>query len=167
MTPNMGRKGQMQMTETIAILFIFFILLLFGIIFYFRYQQSAFQEKQEELLGVRAMETTLKALFMPELICSRGEAEPEDNCFDTLKLDSAAAVLEDNKDDYYFEIFSYAKITVHQVYPEEKEWLLYEKTKPESTRKEPTFFVVTLRDELSDSTQAQYGFGYVSVEVYS
>ncbi|HLD79832.1 MAG TPA: hypothetical protein VJA18_04700 [Candidatus Nanoarchaeia archaeon] len=167
MAPNMGRRGQMQMTETIAILFIFFVLLLFGIIFYFRYQQSAFQEKQEELLGVRAMETTLKALFMPELICSRGEAEPEDNCFDTLKLDSADAVLEENKDEYYFEIFSYATITVHQVYPEEKEWVLYEKLKPDYTRKEPTFFVVTLRDELSSSTQTQYGFGYVSVEVYS
>lgn len=163
----MTRKGQMQITETIAILFIFFILLLFGLLFYFRYQQAAFIEKQEEALGVRAMETTLKTLFMPELICSRGEAEPEDNCFDVLKLNSADAILLKHLDDYYFEIFSYATISVHQVYPEPEEWILYDKTKPDYTRKEPTFFVVTLRDELAAQNQPQYGFGYVAVEVYS
>ena len=166
---NMAKKGQMQITETIAILFIFFILLLFGIIFYFRFQQSAFQEKQEELLGARAMEATLKALFMPELICSKGEAGSEDNCFDVLKLDAAIATLQDHLDDYYFEIFSYATITVHQVYPdkEEKTWIVYDKSKPDYTRKEPTFFVVTLKNELAGSTLAKYSFGYISVEVYS
>jgi len=155
------------MTETIAILFIFFILLLFGITFYFRYQKAAFQEKQEELLGARAMETTLKALFMPELICSRGEAEPEDNCFDVLKLNSADAVLQEHLDEYYFEIFSYATITVYKVYPDQKTWVIYDKPKPNFERKEPTFFVVTLRDELASQDQPQYGFGYVSVEAYS
>ncbi len=155
------------MTETIAILFIFFILVLFGIIFYFRYQQSAFQEKQEELLGARAIETTLKALFLPELICSRGEAEPEDNCFDTLKLDSAKGTLQQHLGDYYFEIFSYANVTVHEVYPEEKIWYLYHKPKSDYIRKEPTFFVVALKDELAGAAQTNYGFGYISVEVYS
>ncbi len=155
------------MTETIAVLFIFFILLLFGIIFYFRYQQSAFQEKQEELLAARAMETTLKALFMPELLCSRGEAEPEDNCFEVLKLNSANATMKEHLDEYYFEIFSYASISVHEVYPEQRTWILYDKVKPEATREESTFFVVTLRDELTDDAQAQYGFGYLSVVVRS
>lgn len=165
----MTKKGQMQMTETIAVLFIFFILLLFGIIFYFRYQQSAFQEKQEELLGARAIETTLKALFMPELICSRGEAEPEDNCFDVLKLDSASATIKGHLEEYYFELFSYAKITVHEVYPDEDEktWILYDKPKPDYLRKEPTFFVVTLKDDLAGVAQTKYSFGYISVEVYS
>ena len=157
----------MQMTETIAILFIFFILLLFGILFYFRYQKIAFQEKEEELLGARAMENTLKALFMPELICSRGEAEPEDNCFDTLKLDSAREVIERNIDQYYFEIFSYATITIEETYPVKKTWVLYDKPKPQFIKKEPTFFVVTLRDELAADNQAKYGYGYLSVVVYS
>jgi len=164
---KMTRKGQLQMTETIAILFIFFILLLFGVIFYFRYQKIAFQEKQEELLAARAMESTLKALFMPELICSRGEAEPEDNCLDVLKLNATQETIQQYLDEYYFEIFSYATITVQETYPENKMWVLYDKPKPEFTRKEPTFFVVTLRDELAGTEQPEYGFGYVSVTVYS
>lgn len=162
-----NRKGQLQMTETIAILFIFFILLLFGIIFYFRYQKVAFQEKQEELLAARAMESTLKVLFMPELICSRGEAEPEDNCFDVLKLNATKKTMQQYLDEYYFEIFSYATITVQETYPENTAWVLYDKPKPEFTRKEPTFFVVTLRDELAGKDQPEYGFGYVAVTVYS
>ena len=164
---KMTRKGQLQMTETIAILFIFFILLLFGVIFYFRYQKIAFQEKQEELLGARAMESTLKTLFMPELICSRGEAEPEDNCFDVLKLNATQETMQQYLDEYYFEIFSYATIAVQETYPENRTWVLYDKPKPDFTRKEPTFFVVTLRDELAGNNQPEYGFGYVSVTVYS
>lgn len=164
---KMSRKGQLQMTETIAILFIFFILLLFGIIFYFRYQKVAFQEKEEELLGARAMENTLKVLFMPELICSRGEAEPEDNCFDVLKLNSTRDTMQEYLEEYYFDIFSYATIEVQQVYPENKVWVLYDRPKPEFTRQEPTFFVVTLKNELAQNNQPEYGFGYVAVTVYS
>ena len=164
---RVNRKGQLQMTETIAILFIFFVLLLFGVIFYFRYQKIALQEKDEELLGTRAMESTLKTLFMPELICSRGEAEPEDNCFDVLKLNSTQKTMQKYLDEYYFEIFSYATITVQETYPQNKTWVLYDKQKPNFTRKEPTFFVVTLKDELAGDNQPEYGFGYVSVTVYS
>ena len=164
---KMARKGQLQMTETIAILFIFFILLLFGVVFYFRYQKIAFQEKQEELLAARAMESTLKTLFMPELICSRGEAEPEDNCFDVLKLNATKKTMQQYLDEYYFEIFSYATITVEETYPENKTWVLYNKPKPEFTHKEPTFFVATLKNELAGNNQPEYVFGYVAVTVYS
>mgnify|MGYP001575262630 FL=1 len=154
------------MTETIAILFIFFVLLLFGIIFYYKYQQSSFEQKQDDLLANRAMATTLKTIFMPELICSRGNAEPEDNCFDVSKLNSINGVVQEHLDDYYFDIFSYATITVNESYPEFKNWTIYDKPKPSYTRKEPTFFVVTLKDDITEQ-ETKYGFGYVSVVVYS
>src|SRR3989338_5778396 len=80
------RNGQVRMTETIAVLFIFFVLLLFGMIFYYRYQSTAIQEKKEELLAERAMGTTLRVLFLPELMCTQFTAEPIDNCIDGLKL---------------------------------------------------------------------------------
>jgi len=73
---KLKRKGQARMTETIAVLFIFFVLVLFGIVFYFKFQQISFKEKQEEQLASKAMEITLTTLFLPELQCSRGGAEP-------------------------------------------------------------------------------------------
>lgn len=163
----MDRKGQIKISETIAVLFIFFVLILFGIIFYYKYQQVAFQEKEEELLGAKAIETTLKTLFLPELICSKGAAEPEDNCFDVLKLDSVNKTFKKYADDYYFDLFSYATISVKEVYPGDASWLLYDKPPLKITGKEPTSFVISLRDDLSDETKAQYRLGYVEVIAYS
>ena len=99
------KKGQARMNETIAIVFIFFVLILFGIMFFYQYQKVAIKEKNEELLGNRAMDTTLKTLFLPELICTKGEAEPEDNCFDLMKLRYAEKTFTAHLTDYYYEIF--------------------------------------------------------------
>ncbi len=162
-----SRSAQVQMTETIAVLFIFFILIMFGLIFYSKYQAVAFKEKQEELLGARAIETTLKTLFLPELICSRGEAEPEDNCFDLLKLNSLNQTTQKYLDDYYFDIFSYARIYVQEVYPGNNTWVVYDKQKPEVTMEEPTYFVITLKDSLASEEEAHNRFGYVAVVIYS
>jgi hypothetical protein len=168
------KKGQARMNETIATLFIFFVLILFGIMFFYQYQKVAIKEKNEELLANRAMDTTVKTLFLPELICTKGEAEPEDNCFDLMKLRYAEQTFTSHLTDYYYEIFSYAKITVQEVYPGNKTYLLYDKEKPPLedgssgwTRKEPTYFVVTLKDENNPEETPNYGFGYINIEVYS
>ena len=168
-------KGQLHLTETIAVLFIFFILIMFSIIFYYKYQQVSLNEKSEQLLQSRAVDVTLKTLFLPELVCSRGEAEPEDNCLDLLKLQHANATLENHLADYYFNLFSYARIYVTEVYPtfnpkgscmEGHCWLLYDHPKPEATTEEVTHFIVTLRDDTA-GIQPEYRLGYVSVVVYS
>lgn len=166
------KKGQAHLSETVAVIFIFFVLILFGLLFYYRYQQVDFKEKQEQLLASRAIDITTKTLFLPELLCSRGEAEPEDNCLDILKLDAAQQVFQNNTVDYYFGMFSYATITIKEIYPVEsdapKEWVLYNKTPPKWTRKEPTFFVVTLKDDAhGEGSQPIYKLGYLLVEVYS
>lgn len=158
-----GKKGQIHLTETVAVLFIFFVLIIFGMIFYSKYQQISFKEKSEEFVASRAMDTTLRVLFLPELICSRGEAEPEDNCIDLLKLGPAHETIQDHVKDYYFDLLSYATITIIQLSPEENTFVLYDQPKPGYTKKEPTYFVVSVRDD----TEQSYGFGYVKVEVYS
>ncbi len=161
------KKAQIRMSETVAVLFIFFVLVLFGIIFYYKYQQASLVEKQEELLAARAIETTSKTLFMPELICSRGEAEPEDNCFDVLKLKGLNDTVYKYLDDYYIDIFSYAKVYVQEVYPGNSTWVIYDKQKPEAIRSEPTYFIVTLKDEASGGNEPSYGLGYLAVVIYS
>ena len=165
---KVGKKGQIHLTETVAVLFIFFVLVIFSIIFYSKYQQVSFKEKSEELVASRAMDTTLRILFLPELICSRGDAEAEDNCIDLMKLRYANETMQDHAQDYYFDMLSYATITITQLSPEEKTFVLYDKPKPNYKKREPTYFVVSLRDNtMGDSTLGSYGFGYVKVEVYS
>ncbi len=172
-----SRKAQIRMSETIAILFIFFVLVLFGLIFYFKFQQVSLKEKQQELLAARAMDATLRTIFLPEVQCSNAEAEPEDNCLDVLKLRHAGEIIQVHASEYYFQLFSFADITVYQLYPFSVNYTLYhrEKTRelengtiiPDWERKEPTFFVVSLRDETAGGHSPSYGYGYVAVEAYS
>ena len=187
-----GKKAQMQMMETIGVIFIFFVLIMFGSIFYFKFQEISFQNKQEELLAQQAMDTTLITLFFPEVQCSQGDSEAEDNCIDMVKVRALNQMMDENPryvTDYYFNIFGYANISVNMVYPINYSWNIYEFEKigiyengteyPAWDRKEPTYFVVTLRDDLKGhgydpalatqflGSEIVYNFGYLKIEVYS
>jgi hypothetical protein len=186
---NINKKGQVNMLETIGVIFIFFVLVLFALIFYFKFQEVSFEQDQLELAGLRAIDTTLVTLFLPELQCTRGRAETIDNCVDLTKIDSVIETINNYKNDYYFHMFSFSKITVHEVYPsiedESRSWVIYdhEKTRteendegeeifvPDWSIKEPTYFVVTLSDDLSGYShgieKGKMSVGYISVEVYS
>jgi len=173
--------------ETIGVLFIFFVLVLFGLIFYFKFQQISLEQKEEELLANDAMDITLTALFMPEFQCSRGSAESEDNCIDMSKLRAFNQTISDYINDYYFNIFGFSKISITEVYPGNISYVLYDKEKVSTNAegeevsswqlKESTFFVVTLKDETHGRNfgsttrgieiKGMYGVGYITVEVYS
>lgn len=140
-------------------------------LFYYQYQQFAFKERSQVLLQTKAIDTTLKALFLPELQCSRGISEAEQNCVDMLKADDLLDGADESKKQYYFELFSYATITITPVYPgtpPSDSLQIYHWPKPDSKNTESTFFVISLRDErLGDVGLPAYGYGYVQVQVYS
>ena len=94
------------MTETIAVMFIFFILLSLGIVFYAKYSQGQAQAAEHERFGNKAMDMTLQAVFLPELICTNAEAETESNCMDLQKLEYINATNGLSGDEYYFSLFS-------------------------------------------------------------
>ncbi|HLC52551.1 MAG TPA: hypothetical protein VJI98_04875 [Candidatus Nanoarchaeia archaeon] len=160
----MNKKSQIHLSETVAIIFIFFILILFAAIFYFNFQKVAFKEKQKELVEARAIDVITKSLFLPEFLCSKGEAEPESNCLDMMKVRNSAKIFE-RYNQTYFEIFSYATITINQTYPEHFKMIVYDQKPPVWEQKKPTFFVVSLKDEAQGKDF--YGFGHLIVEVYS
>lgn len=160
------RKAQIRMTETIAVLFIFFVLLLFGILFYFQYQKGAIKEKQQELLAARAIDTTVTSLFMPELMCTKGSAEAEDNCFDLQKVKAAQTLIEKNKIEYYFSLLGFAKITVTDI-TNQQEYVIYHQEPGEYVAREPTYFVIALKDDTVNRNKPVYNYGYLTVEVYS
>ena len=153
------------MTETIAVLFIFFVLVMFGMIFYYKYAQVAIAEEQEEALGKRAIDISLQTLFLPELICSKGAAEAEDNCVDKVKLIHAQSVMQQQA-EYYFEIFGYARVSIQQIYPSQEEFILYDRPLPDWQRRESSRFVIVLKDTLLGADIDTYSYAYMLVEVY-
>ena len=181
-----NKKAQIRITETVAVLFIFFILMGLGIVFYAKYHQIALLEERSELLQRRAIEITLKSLYLPELLCSRGEAVPEGGCIDLLKARHFVEIVQ-QQPSYYFDLFSYSKISLHQLYPlspcygsadlcQESGLILYDQPRTNeegsmeitsSTNIEKTFFVVALRDETKGHNNPAYAYGYLEVGVYS
>ena len=66
-----SRKGQVKMGETIAILFIFFVLIIFGLVFYFQWQKSSFEGQKLEVFSDESISRSLVVSFLPELVCSK------------------------------------------------------------------------------------------------
>jgi hypothetical protein len=165
-----SKKAQMHMTETIGVLFIFFILVAFGLIFYYKYTGQAIKEEHRQMVADRAVKTALEVFTLPELACTRGDAELEDYCVDMIKVRHLNETFNIHLKDYYFKLFGYAKIKVAELYPNTgNEYTLYDKKRPtnETFEYEASYFVIALKDEITDMERTPYSFGYIEVGVYA
>lgn len=149
------------MGESVAILFIFFILLIFGFVFYANVMRSSAKVELEENIQLKAIAIAQKASFLPELQCSEENVRKED-CIDLLKLESASSLLDSNN-IYYFDIFQFSKIYVEKIYPEQQTWPLYDNTLTNYTNKLSTFIPISL----FNATSKNYNFGILVVETYT
>ena len=136
-----SRKGQVRITETISVLLIFFMIIVFAMIFYGNYQKTVLEENEQEAFAEKAIRITTKLLSLPELACTKGDSDYESFCFDMLKLRHANKLFKENLADYYYDLFSYSRVTVYQTYPfidhdnpsnqldvsDNGPWVLYEK----------------------------------------
>jgi len=146
------------MAETIAILFVFFVLLAIGMVFFFNIKKVSIEQESEVLYNKKAVEIALKANYLPELGC-RFDNIVRDNCLDTLRIKYAQEVMEDT--DYYFDIFGFSKISVFQIYPEfEDLGNVYNKEQSGSK------FLTRLPTLLYDPIQDEYTLGVINVETF-
>lgn len=149
--------------ETIAILFIFFILVAVGMIFYSKIHVSKIAEKIEEFQELSKIQIAQIASSLPELQCSRfNDIEP--NCIDLIKLETAPEIMLSNSDDY-FDIFAFSKITVRQIFPKysNNSSIIYERKPTKINNKLATYFPISLFDPIDQN----YYFGVMVVEVYT
>lgn len=158
----MKKRAQLQMTETVAVLIVFFILLLFGLLFYTRFQRSALDEQRAEFAGERAITISLTSLLLPELKCSKGDNVPVRDCVDLFKIDVAQQKMQEER-DYYFDLFGFARVSVEEYYPGKNKWMLYENVNPDATSSVKTPIPVALYDPV----QRTYRFGVLTIEVMS
>ena len=154
------KKSQIQMTETIMILFIFLTLVLFAALFYVRIAHSKADVKQEENLQLKAVEMSQKASFLPEIQCSEGNIVI-DNCVDLLKLDVAKTIMAENR-IFYYDKFEFSTIKIMEMYPDEQEWIIYNNSLTNYKDKKATFLPTSVFDP---QTKA-YSFGVLVVEIY-
>lgn len=165
------KKSQIRMAETVAILFIFFLMIGFGFVFYARIQKTSLKETTSKNLDLASIEVTQRVSFLPELQCSSKNVIT-DNCIDLLKLNALISILYNSENPYYdqnlldelyFDLFRYSNITIIQIYPgEEKRWTLYERIREDSS-----FVFTPVPISLYNATTKSYAFGVLEVRFYS
>jgi len=149
------------MMETISVLAIFFILVIFVFIFYSRVSESSMEIRKEESSQLDAIKIAQKASNLPELQCSQ-ENVVKDNCVDILKLEVASEVIKENE-IHYFDIFSFSKITINEIYPSNERWIIYDKSLDEYSHKTVTNIPISLFNPLNNKNS----FGVMKVELFS
>lgn len=119
------RKAQIKMFESIAVLIIFFFLIVFGLSFYMVVAKSSAKKAHERFLQLKAIQTVQKLATLPELECVLIGVQIE-NCFDRLKIEKFAEMLmRDDAREWYFDTFGFSEIEVKEIYPKEKTISLY------------------------------------------
>ena len=109
--PFLGRKlrqirGQLQIGVTMIVVFLFIVLLMFSLIFYFRFVYSETKETAETLADQRNSGLLSTVLGLPEFRCSRLGVEEE--CLDAVKLYNLKEITDENS-LYYNGLFEGVK----------------------------------------------------------
>ena len=157
------KHAQIKMFETVAVLVVFFFLLITGSVFYFGAQKSALQKEKVKVSEQYAFQVVLKALYLPELDCSFLVTQ-KDNCIDKIKLERLSKLINSSEtvSADYFNEFGYASIAVSEAWPGDSNWKLYENIPPDYLSKLVTQSPILLYDAWQDT----YAFGVIEVSVY-
>jgi hypothetical protein len=159
------KKAQIKMFETIAVIIVFFFILVFGLVYYNSTQQREIRNMIDEDRQLRAIEIMKITTYLPELQCSIDNVLTT-NCIDLTKLQNFKEVSDNNR-LYYTSMFSYGKIYVQRIYPEpaageEKEYILYLNDKTKSKDKVASFIPILIYNPLN----RKYLSGVLVVELY-
>ncbi len=156
------KKSQIQIGETIAVLFVFFILIAIGFIFYIRIIKEKVNSEMDYALELNSVSVAQRAMFLPELQCS-GDNVIEADCIDKLKLELSTELMKQNQ-VYYYDIFEFAVINVTQIYPPEEKmkWSAYYRPISNPKSKYVTSIPVSLKDPLTNKK----AFGVLTIESY-
>jgi len=158
-----SRKAQLKMGENIAIIFIFILLVVFGMVFFFKVQTVGIKIKQQENIELSAIQVAQKVSFLPELRCS-SENVPVPDCYDALKMQNIQSVIEGDQ-VYYYEIFKYSTIYIEEIFPGNRTWMIYD-NRGDKESKLSTQIPISIYDPMT-STLGSYYFGILHVGVWS
>lgn len=170
-----SKKGQLQIQETILAVFIFIVLIMFGLIFFYKVQSASIKEDFNKFQRERLEMDFITLGDLPELSCSK--AGIKESCIDSAKLIVFSELASKGEQkQYYFERFGYKNITIYQVYPKRSSnnicssgtlancgiWEVYVKKPAKGKSKD----VYTTLVSLYFSEKDDYGMGLMVVEAY-
>ena len=152
------------MMETMAVLFVFFVLAGIGLMFYIKVMKGNVEAEVETIRQLQAIEIAQRTVFLPELQCSEGEEIVKSGCIDVEMLKAFRDLnMADANQVYYHNRLGFSEITIKQIYPAADQWILYDKPLDEFSDKITTYLPVSLK---YPKEKNHYSFGVVEVNVY-
>ncbi|MFH1133841.1 MAG: hypothetical protein V1735_05075 [Nanoarchaeota archaeon] len=109
------KRSQIKMTENIAIIFVFSLLLMAGLVFYVRVKEGMMKDKQAAANDLESIEVAQRIAYLSEIRCTRDNVEVP-NCIDALKAGIVAKHSARFPEDYFLT-FGRTKVILRIVYP--------------------------------------------------
>lgn len=159
-----SRRSQIKMGETIAILIVFFLLLVFAFSFFGNVSQTTYEEKRDEFQSLRSIEIAQIVSFLPELQCTFDNV-PVANCFDILKVNATFQRLNTSEEYrlYYYDFFRTSTIYLRQIYPPSSWQYVFYNNTGNWTKRLNTKIPVSLYNATADV----FYMGVLEVDVFS
>ncbi len=103
-----------------AVIFVFLILLIFGIFWFFQQGVAQAGDLQEENFRLQLLEKTKEIMSLPEIQCSFA-AVPDTSCVDAYRVQAFATKVDTDEDfeREYLERFFGQTLRIELVYPEQ------------------------------------------------
>jgi heme/copper-type cytochrome/quinol oxidase subunit 2 len=170
---KMRKKAQMQMNETVFVVFLIMIIVFLGLVVYTRFQELNLQDKTRIAKSLKVVESSHKISFWPELECSDVRVS-EFACLDIVKLKVLGEFINNSRQaggiyafNYYFDLLKESKISVSEVYPlntsvlGETYWVLWDNpgTKVSSN-------IIQVPVNLYDAFTGRYALGIMELRIY-
>ena len=149
------KKGQVQMQETILVVFIVVILIILGLIFFYRFTLSGIESESFNYEEVRFRQLISFVPGMSELKCSKLSIEEE--CIDVSK-----ATVFNRYSESYFKQFGYKNITIKEVLIDQKTYGIYLREPKQYKSVEKISSLVSLYYP----EKKEYGIGILTIEWY-
>jgi hypothetical protein len=167
------KKGELEMQETIMVVLIFVILMIGGMIFYYKFEMSSIEQDYQDNLQIKFQ--ALRDVFpnVAELKCSvRGASE---DCIDVYKVLVFNGMFNVDK-DRYIKRYGFMNITLSEVYPEENSkeckigdfkdcgfWQVYEHLPADTNQRR----VLETPVSLYDPSEESYSVGVLRIYDYN
>jgi hypothetical protein len=164
----MRNKAQLQTMETIAVLFVFFILLALAMIFYVGYANSQSRIDLRNTQRVLSTELALTVANLPELRASR-QGIAGVNSIDIYKAEALSSLI--TSDESFKLIYNTklgpGEVKLREIYPDSRNWTVYSNVPVGSGFVRPFFIPVSLYEPRSlQNPVGKHSFGILEVWYY-
>ncbi len=153
------------MGETIAVLFFLFVLVVVGMVFYFRVQMVNVQVRSAESRERASIRAVQNILYLPEIQCLNSGASTTDItslCFDENKLRAFSDVVSNNP-AYYKDIFQNSYIRYKIIYLDSgNEVVVLGKTQTNMQK-----ISTTVPVNIYDPIEEKYYYALLTVDYYT